>query len=302
MPRRTNDFQELIATIYEQIVPDGGKVTESAMVLDKDTGKLREVDILVEHRHANHDFKLVIECRARSRKDSVAWIEELIGKKRSLAVDKLVAVSKMGFTKTAMKKAQAHGIDTLTLEEAAETDWRNYPIKPGIIVVSDISYKLHDVLFYDGKQFRTLKELDLDSIVLKGDEEIGSIKGTFEYCFREFLIPQIQAEVKAGFLNLFRKKSDFSKFLRVESEHTLPGFTARQPSGAEVDISKLKFIVHGTWHHGDVEQTHIQFNKMMVSTGQHIDSDGSELKFTIVQELDTQKIHANLKRIRSKKD
>lgn len=299
MPQRTNDFQELIATIYERIVDYGGKVTKSGMVIDKDTGKLREVDILIEYRYANHNFNLVIECRARSRKDSVAWIEELIGKKRSLAVDKLVAVSEKGFTKTAAKKAQAHGIDTLTVKEAVATDWEKYPIKPGLVLLSDITYRLHDVLFWDGKQFKTLKTLGLDSVVLKSNEEVGSIKQTFEFCFLEFLIPQIQEEVKANFLNIFRKKKDLSKFLLVEIERTMVGLIVRQPSGAEVDISKLKFIVHGTWHHCDVEQKHIQFNKMMVSTGQHIDSDGSKLKFTIVQNPDTKKIHANWKRCRS---
>ncbi|MGH9913639.1 MAG: hypothetical protein ACRD4W_14435 [Nitrososphaeraceae archaeon] len=50
MPKRTNDFQELIATIYKQITPHGGKVTESGMAFDKDANTLREVDILVEYR------------------------------------------------------------------------------------------------------------------------------------------------------------------------------------------------------------------------------------------------------------
>lgn len=299
MPRRTNEFQELIATIYEQIVPDGGKVTESAMVLDEDSETLREVDILVEYRYAHHDFKLVIECRDRSRKDGVAWIDELIGKRRSLAVDKLVAVSKKGFSEPAAKKAQAHGIDTLTVDEAVETDWERYAIKPGIVLLSDINYRLHDVLFYDGMQYRTLKELDLNSVVLKGGEEVGSIKETFEYFFLKFLLPRCQEKVRAGFLDIFKTKTDFSKFLRVESDHTFTGFTARIYGGDDVDISRLKFIVHGTWRHNEVDQTHIQFNEMMVSTGQYVDSDRSELKFTIVQEPDTKKIHAKLIRNRS---
>jgi len=70
MPKRTNEFQELITTVYEQITHQGGRVTESGMVFDKDANILREVDILVEYRYAHHDFKLVIECRDRSRKDS----------------------------------------------------------------------------------------------------------------------------------------------------------------------------------------------------------------------------------------
>jgi hypothetical protein len=125
MPKRTNEFQELIKSIYEKIVPDGGKVTESGMVFDKNAKTLREVDILVEYRYAHHDFNMAIECRDRSRKDSVEWIDGLIGKSKSLAVNKVVAVSKEGFSKTAKNKAEAHNIDTLTLEEAIEIDWEN---------------------------------------------------------------------------------------------------------------------------------------------------------------------------------
>ena len=300
MPKRTNDFQELIATVYEQIVPDGGIVTESGMVFDKDAKTLREVDILVEYRYAHHDFKLVIECRDRSRKDSVEWIDGLIGKVGSLAVDKLVAVSKKGFAKTAVKKAQAHGIDTLTVEEAVETDWEKYPIKPGIVVFSDEHYELHDVLFNDGKQHKSLKELGLDSIVLKEGEEVGSIKETFEYFFLKFLLPQIQEKVKADFLDIFKTKEDISKVLYVESDHTFTGFTVRLSSGGEVDISKVKLIAHGTRRHAEVDQTHIKFNEMMVSTGEYVDSDGSELKFNIVQDPDTKKIHGKWKRRRTK--
>lgn len=298
MPKRTNDFQELIATVYEQIVPEGGKVTESGMVFDKDAGTLREVDILVEYRYAHHDFKLVIECRDRSRRDSVEWIDGLIGKAGSLTVNKVVAVSKKGFAKSAAEKANAHGIDTLTVEEAVETDWQKYPIKPGIVVFSDENYRLRDVLFNDGNKYRTLRELDLDSVVLKDGEEVGSIKEVFEYFFLKFLLPHIKEKVKTEFLNIFKTKADISKVLYVESDHTFTGFTARLFSGDRVDISNVKFIVHGTRRYDEVEQTHLKFNEMMVSTGQYLDTDGSKLKFTIVQDPETKKIQAKWKRNR----
>lgn len=299
MPKRINDFQELIATVYEQIAPEGGKVTQSGMVFDKDANTLREVDILVEYRYAHHDFKLAIECRNRSRKDSVEWIDGLIGKSGSLAVDKLVAVSKEGFTEAAVKKAQAHGIDTLTVEEAVETDWEKYPIKPGIVVFYDENYRLHDVLFKEGEQYRSLKELGLDSVVLKEGEEVGSVKETFEYFFMKFLLPKIQEKVKADFLDIFKKREDLSKALYVESDHTFTGFSVRLPSGEEIDVSNLRFIILGTRSYADVDQTHIKFNEMMVSTGQYIDSDGSVLKFSIVQDPETEKIHGKWKRYQS---
>ena len=299
MPKTTNEFQELIATIYEQITPRDGKVTESGMVFDQDTSTLREVDILVEYRYAHHDFRVIIECRDRSRKGTVQWIDELIGKTRSLAVNKVVAVSKEGFTKTAISKARAHGIDTLTVEEATGTDWQAYLIKPGIVVFSDENYRLHDVLFREGGEYRSLKELGLDSTVVKEGKELGSIKGTFDYFFLKFLLPHIQSKVKADFLDIFKTREDLAKTLYIECDQTFTGFVVRLDSGAEADISNLKFIIHGTRCSTDVKQTHIKFNDLMASTGQHLDTDGSVLKFSIVQDPEARKIHVKWRRDKS---
>ena len=123
MPKRTNDFQTLIKHIYEQIVPAGGVVTESRMLHDRDSGELREVDILVSYKYAGHEFSFIVECRDHTRPQCVEWIDSLIGKSKSLGVNKVVAVSRNGFYKPAIKKAKENGIETFTLEEANEKHW-----------------------------------------------------------------------------------------------------------------------------------------------------------------------------------
>jgi len=45
----------------------------------------------------------------------LAWINELIGKKCRLRIDKLVAVSSTGFLPEALDAAREHGIDTLSI-------------------------------------------------------------------------------------------------------------------------------------------------------------------------------------------
>jgi hypothetical protein len=296
MPKRTNDFQKLIKSIYEQIVPDGGKVTESGMVYDKDAETLREVDILVKYRYAHHDFKIAIECRNRSRKDSVEWIDRLIGKSKSLSVNKVVAVSKEGFSEIAIKKAEAHNIDTLTLKNAVETDWGKYPIKPGLIILSGENYRLRDVLFKDGVKYRSLKEIDLRSSVIVNGVEIGSIKDTFEYFFVNHLSPFIQKYKKQEIIELFKTRADLGKTLCIESSHNFPGCFAHLSTGEEVDISNLKFIISGTRRTAEVEQKHYKFNELMVSMGQYLDTDGSAIKCNIVQDLESNTIHTRLKR------
>jgi hypothetical protein len=299
MPKRTNDFQNLIASIYKQIVEKGGKVTESGMVYDKEADTLREVDVLVECRYAGHDFKIAIECRDRSRKDSVEWIDSLIGKSKSLLVNKVVAVSKEGFTQSAIKKAAFNNIDTLTLEEAIETDWSKYPIKPGIVLITGEKFRLHDVLYKKGDTFRPLKNLDLRSIMVLNGEDCGSIKVFFEYFFLKHLLPFIQTHKMTEIRQLFKTKSDLDKGIYIEFEHNFPETYARLSSGEEVRISVVKFIIIGTRGTKEIEQNHYKFNELMVSMSEHLDSDGSKIKFNILQYPESDRIHGTWKREKS---
>src|SRR5215210_7497541 len=133
MPKRTNEFQQLMHYIYGQIVPEGATVTESAFLKERDSDSEREVDILIEHEIAGTTVRIAVECRDRSRSDSIEWIDSLIGKYRDLAVDKVIAVNRLGFAERAVQKATANRIDTRTLEEALDTDWSEEFIKLGIV-------------------------------------------------------------------------------------------------------------------------------------------------------------------------
>ena len=143
MPKRTNEFQQLVAYIYSRITPMGGQVTESAELLEDGSTKKREIDILIEHKVSGIELKIAIECRDRSRDETVEWIDSLIGKYSRLKVNKVVAVSSTGFSNEAERKAAAHGIDTITAEEATKVDWaariaaelftvRLIPLRPGL--------------------------------------------------------------------------------------------------------------------------------------------------------------------------
>lgn len=63
MLKRTNDFQCLLNFIYGRITPEGETVTESAMVFDKNSKNLREIDVLIEHKHklSSHTIKIAVE-------------------------------------------------------------------------------------------------------------------------------------------------------------------------------------------------------------------------------------------------
>lgn len=123
MPKRTNEFQKIVAYIYSQIAPAGGHVTESALIREDGTGAEREVDVLVEHKVAGHDIKIAVECRDHAADQNVVWVDALIGKYSRLGVHKIVAISSSPFSEAAKIKAAKHNIDAITVNEALTTDW-----------------------------------------------------------------------------------------------------------------------------------------------------------------------------------
>src|SRR5947209_8616319 len=104
MPKRCNDFQNLVTLIQEALVPLGAKVTPSAMVPGPSSGTLREIDILIETPVGPYDIKIAVEAKDEGRKMDATKIEAIIGKYRgrgSLVVNKVVVVAHRGFTEEA---------------------------------------------------------------------------------------------------------------------------------------------------------------------------------------------------------
>jgi hypothetical protein len=122
MPKRSNPFQNLFHLIYRQM---GGTatVTESKMLRDKETGAEREVDIVIESDIVGERITIGVECNAEARPASVEWVEQMRGKHQALPTDKVILVSRSGFYKNAIKKAELYGYSTISLGEAIAADW-----------------------------------------------------------------------------------------------------------------------------------------------------------------------------------
>jgi hypothetical protein len=125
MPKRTNPFQKLSASIMAVFFEPNYTVEESILEQNPRTGVIREIDIRVTSR-TNPNDRMMIECRDHARKQDVQWIDALDGKSKSLGFPRTVAVSSTGFTKSAIKEAQDRGITTLHLKQAEELDWRKW--------------------------------------------------------------------------------------------------------------------------------------------------------------------------------
>ena len=124
MPRRGREFEQLVALIERAIHQvDGVHVSSPAMLPDRDTGALREIDVLLEFRHAHLDFKVAIECRQWTTKIGTPAVEAFWSKCLTTGVNQGIIVSNSGFTAGARKKAAACNIRCLTLADAEKWDW-----------------------------------------------------------------------------------------------------------------------------------------------------------------------------------
>lgn len=124
MPKRTNPFQQLVYLIQEQLRdrPDT-VVTESKMLVDRNTGKKREADIVVDCTVNSAPLVIAFECRSsRSRKPTIEWVEQMLKKHEHLS-DKLVLVANRAFSADAIDLARREGADTVELSAATKMDW-----------------------------------------------------------------------------------------------------------------------------------------------------------------------------------
>lgn len=125
MPKRSNEFQKLVELIYKTYKnKDDIKIQESCLIKDSD-GVQREIDILIEKEFIGKTFNVAVECRDHKRKADVLWLDQIKGKYDKLPIDKIIAVSKKGFTKTALGKANNMNIETISLEDADVREWEN---------------------------------------------------------------------------------------------------------------------------------------------------------------------------------
>lgn len=92
-------------------------------IVDKDTGKLRQIDIFIKINDGPTTVTGIVEIRDRSRKVGVEYVEQILSKKNSVNSDFAIIVSKMGFYNSALKKAANYNIRTFTYEEAITTNW-----------------------------------------------------------------------------------------------------------------------------------------------------------------------------------
>ena len=117
-------LERLVATL-ERTLAGTNVVIESPSrrLLDRDTGKPREHDVLITWDHGHHQIVTAIECRDRSRPVGVPDVEAFADKCATTGVNAGVIVSATGFRTTARTKAAARSITCMDLAEVGCFDW-----------------------------------------------------------------------------------------------------------------------------------------------------------------------------------
>lgn len=126
MPQRTNEFQQLVHMVQMAFAPTGAKVSESVMEHE------REIDILIEAPFGLYHIKIAVEAKDTKRPLDVQAIEQLIGRYKTLGgqvVDKVVVVSRNGYTQRARACALAANIELFVLNEVTQSDWTKLAAK-----------------------------------------------------------------------------------------------------------------------------------------------------------------------------
>lgn len=108
---------ELLLQEVHGAQPDQIRTEWRYRVRGKHSGQLREVDVAIFVDAGYRTLFIAIECRDRNGREGLPWIEQLVAKKRDIGADRMVAVTRNGFSRYARQSATANEIEAYTLSE-----------------------------------------------------------------------------------------------------------------------------------------------------------------------------------------
>lgn len=119
------EFQDIIAEIQKQL--SGDSVIKSPdYIMGVITRIKREVDVSIRSKIGLYDFLTIIECRDHERPVNVTYIEQLISKRDDVKANKVIVISRNGFTQTANDLARIKGIDLFRFSDSKDLNWNEF--------------------------------------------------------------------------------------------------------------------------------------------------------------------------------
>lgn len=268
MSKQTNAFQQLIHYIHEKIEGVDVTVTESAMIDEQNVDEkiAREVDILIEKTINGKNVRIAIECRDRESKDDIQWVDCLIGKYLNLAVQKVIAVSNSGYSKSAQLKAAANRIELKTLEEALTIDFNNEFIRIGMAAVS-CNFKLEQFTFESSPPFKYKPNPQWK--VFKDNNQIFTLDELRSNCIKKFV-----ENFNQNFLKIFKTRADLNQLVLIENTIPINGLFVQSLDGEMHELLSLTVKMIGKPVVNEVEVRQRIYESALITEGK---IDASEL-------------------------
>ena len=281
MPRRTNTFQKLIHLIPKQLT--NCEVVESALLLDRRSGEMREVDIAIRTEVAGYPVLVGIECRDHRRPQSSGWIEEMWAKHQALPTSSLILVSASGFYKPARRVAAALGVELLSLDEATAADWpKNIPTLRRIQMLQVWRSPVRITVVPEQPwSLDNLKQSDLATALLYGSDgvPIGSIQE-----FVESHIKQIQLErTHDGPMETDQAICDATMHIRFEA-----GAYA-EIAGQRVGLREILALIRVEAHHEVANPKMMRFRNLVMLRGIS-ESKNADIVFNLLANEETSQL------------
>lgn len=251
MPKRSNEFQRLIYRAECALADSGFTVVESQELKDKITNHSREIDVFIEgiSIEDGRTCRIAVECRDHKRKQDVTWVEQLIAKYQDLEVDKVIAVSKNGFTKQAHIKAAHYLISTLSLDDALELDWTSELAQGAAYRINlsgaDLEY-VHLYPFFSklesiSQNCLVVNQMALHSTVLSQDgKSIGNLAHFLNRIYNKNLMRELVVELNKEYEHEIALNGEIRKEVVRELADEMP-YNLLANSGFEFEFRAIHF-------------------------------------------------------------
>lgn len=264
MAKRTNAFQKAIHYIHDQLKDVNVVVIESAEMIEinSDPPTKREIDVLIEKTVHDKVFRIAIECRDRGRIDDIQWIDCLIGKFIHLPIHKIIAVSKSGFSKSAVIKAESFGIELRTLKEVTSIDWKAEYQKLGFCELN-MTFKIDKYEFIiEGNPRITITPED--KIRLKGRNI--KLKTFISWFIHEDFWTRIHHELNKNMPTLYKTKNDLKQPVLLIEEVPFRNVKIAHQNNLYI-LNSLKIIISGFPKVTDTILTRYAYHDSIISAG-----------------------------------
>ncbi len=133
MTKTSRELEILVAKIQQQLAP-ASEVLHDVRLDGRQSGRKRQIDVLVRQQVGQYEIQVVIECKDHARPVDVKGVETFYGLLSDVGAQRGVLVCPKGFSKTAKVRAEGLQID---LYSPVDTDPHKWQAKPTIPAICD---------------------------------------------------------------------------------------------------------------------------------------------------------------------